>query len=251
MGNEHAVGGPRFRELNHRWLGMRRFSIFAFVVCMLLAAPAVAQTLKDKTSTASCVGSDPIVEDPNARELICLRELGDRVGRSGNVLSLKLDDGRTRVFRSNPKACENDQADRCERYYLVGFHSASGRYLVYATFYENSNCAMVSARTGKVTSFRDVPHFAPDGQTFFVTGVDGAYDNWIGVGSMASDPPALQWEQAAEQNVFWNFVRWVGNDRIELRTHKEDEPCSDGNCDAVLKRMKAGWALERQPAKPK
>jgi hypothetical protein len=226
--------------------------IVAFVVGVSLTASAMAQAAKEgSASTTNCVGSDPDVADPKARELVCLRELGDRVSRKGNVLSLKLDDGRTKVFKSNPKACENDDASHCERYYLVGFHPPSGRYLVYATFYENSDCAMVSARTGKVTSFRDVPHFAPDGQTFFVTGVDGAYDNWIGVGSMASDPPALQWEQVAEQYVFWNFVRWVGNDRIELSTHKEDESCSDGNCDAVLTRTRAGWALERQPPKPK
>jgi hypothetical protein len=231
---------------------VKRFSVLAFLVGVSFATSAMAEPPKNGAiSTASCISSDPVVDDPKARELVCLRELGDRVSRNGNVLSLKLDDGRTRLFRSNPKACENDDADHCEKYYLVGFHPASGRYLVYGTYYENSDCKMVSARSGKATSFRDVPRFAPDGQTFFVTGVDGTYDDWIGVGSMMSDPPALQWEQAAEQSVFWHFVRWIGNDRIELSTHKENESCSDGNCDAVLTRTKAGWALERQPSKPK
>jgi hypothetical protein len=222
---------------------MKRFEVLAFVAGVLLAGPASAQTT-GKAVAVSCVGSDPDVEDVQARELICLRELGDRVSRQGNVLSIKLDDGRTRVFRSNPKACENDDAGHCEKYYLVGFHPSSGRYLVYGTYYENSDGKMVSARTGKTTSFRDVPHFAPDGQTFFVTGVDGAYDNWIGIGSMTSDPPALQWEKRAELYVFWNFVRWVDNNRIKLSTHKRAETCSKEPCDAVLRRATDGWTLD-------
>ena len=133
--------------------------------------------------------------------------------------------------------------------YLVGFHPSSGRYLVYGTYYEGSDCKMVSARTGKATSFLDVPHFAPDGQTFFVTGVDGGYDNWLGVGSMTTDPPALQWRNQAEPDVYWHFVRWVDNDQIALSTHRKGETCSDGNCDSVLKRATDGWMLDRVQAR--
>ena len=233
--------------------GMRQVWLLLVVAGALLAAcPATAQTTEQTTEqttkeavAASCVGSDLDFEDPKARELICLGELGDRVSRKGNVLSLKLDDGRTRAFRSDPKACQNDDASHCENYYLVGFHPSSGRYLVYGTYYESSDCKMVSVRTGRATSFLDVPHFAPDGQTFFVTGVDGTYDNWLGVGSMTTDPPALQWRNQADPNVYWKFVRWVDNDQIELSTHKKGETCSDGNCDSVLKRAADGWMLDR------
>jgi hypothetical protein len=227
---------------------MKRLGFLALVVGVLLAAPVLAQTAKQVVAV-HCVGSDPEVKDPKAREIMCLRELGDRASRQGNVLSLKLDDGRTRVFRSNPKACQNDDASHCEDYYLVGFHEPSGRYLVYGTYYENSDCKMVSARSGKATSFRDVPRFAPDGQTFFVTGVDGTYDNWIGVGSMKLDPPALVWEKGPNTDASWDFVRWTDNDQIVLNNSAKNETCPDGGCEAVLKRAGGGWSLVGWPPK--
>jgi hypothetical protein len=50
---------------------------------------------------------------------MCLAELAARASRTGNVLSLKLDDGSTRTFRSNPEACKNDIADKCINYRLI------------------------------------------------------------------------------------------------------------------------------------
>src|ERR1700745_3731669 len=98
---------------------MKRYGVLALVAGVWLVAPASAQTTKEAVA-ASCVGSDPDFKDPKAREIVCLRELGDRVGRAGNVLTLKLGDGRTRIFRSNPKACQDDDANHCENYHLVG-----------------------------------------------------------------------------------------------------------------------------------
>jgi hypothetical protein len=83
--------------------GMKRFRFLAFVASVLLTGPGPAQTAKEAIA-ARCIGSDPDSKDPKVREIMCLRDLGDHASRQGNVLSLKLDDGRTRVFRSNPKA---------------------------------------------------------------------------------------------------------------------------------------------------
>jgi hypothetical protein len=99
----------------------------------------------------------------------------------------------------------------------------------------------VSVRTGKATTFRNVPHFAPDGSTFFVTGYDGAYDNWLGIGSVASDPPELVWEKDPTFGEEWEFVRWINNNQVALVDASKNE--------AVLKRTGDGWALERLPRK--
>jgi hypothetical protein len=96
---------------------------------------------------------------------------------------------------------------------------------------------------------RNVPHFAADGQTFFVTGPDGAYDNWLAVGTMASDPPALLWETGPLVDQDWDFVRWTDNNTVALRDATSSEKCPDGGCEGVLKRSGQGWTLERLPAK--
>jgi hypothetical protein len=225
---------------------MRLHLVLAFAICVLLVGPAEAQS-SNGNSTANCVGSDAETKDPKGREAVCLRELGDRASRSGNVLSLKLDSGKTKVFRNDPEACGKDDANHCANYYLVGFHPSAARYLVYATYYEDFECKLVSVHTGKVTTLRNIPHFAPDGATFFVTGFDGSYDNWLNVGSMSSDPPALVWETGPLVGEDWGFVRWIDNDRIALRNSVHGGGCPDGNCEAVLKRTNNTWTLERLP----
>jgi hypothetical protein len=222
--------------------------IGALVAGVLLVSQAAAQSATG-TDGARCIGLDTDTKDPNARELVCLRELSDRAKRSGNVLSLKLDDGKEKIFRSDPDACGKDDANHCARYYLVGFHPSSGRYLVYATYYEEFECKLVSMHTGKATTLRNIPHFAPDGSTFFVTGYDGSYDNWLNVGSMSSDPPALVWEMGPIVGQDWSFVRWIDNDRIALSNSVHDASCPDGNCEGVLKRTNNTWSLEQLPPK--
>lgn len=199
------------------------------------------------TQDETCADSDAGNASPEAREAICLRELSARAHRAGNVLSLKLDDGTTKTFRSNPDACRRDDAQRCVNYRLIGFHAGSERYLVYVTGYEGFQCRLVSARTGKATTFLNVPHFAPDHVTFFVTGDDGSYDNWIGIGSVASDPPALVWKERAELYKSWDFVRWIDNDHVALALHEKQtkQGCPRGDCDAVVARTDKSWALER------
>jgi hypothetical protein len=228
---------------------MRQSLVLVIAAVAWLAGPAAGQSGKGAVA-AHCIGSDAETKDPAARERICLDELKDRASRSGNVLSLKLDNGQTKVFRSDPEGCAKDDASRCTNYYLVGFLPAAGRYLVYGTYYESFDCKLVSSRTGKATSFRNVPHFAPDGVTFFVTGYDGTYDNWLGIGSIASDPPALVWEKGPNIHEDWEFVRWVNNDRVALRDPGSSETCPDGNCEAVVKRSKNAWTLQRLLPRP-
>src|SRR5262245_53558719 len=224
--------------------------IYAAILSSLLAlvwvVPAAAQS-SAPDAAATCVGSDADSASPEARESACLLELGDRATRKGNALLLKLDHGQTKAYRSNPEACQNDVADKCVTYRLVGYHPSAKRYLLLVAGYEGRECKLVSARDGKATTFLDVPHFAPDGSTFFVNVYDGSYDNWFGIGSVASNPPALVWEMGPNVHQGWNFVRWIDNDQIALRDTAMSESCPDGNCEAVLKRAADGWLLERVP----
>jgi hypothetical protein len=226
---------------------MRRAFAGALVAGVLLTGPAAAQS--GESAAARCIGSDAESGDKKARERLCLKELADRAQRTGNTLTLRLDDGKTRVFRSEPGACAKDDASHCASYYLIGFLPSAGRYLIYGSYYESFDCKMVSAHTGKATSFRNIPRFAPDGTTFFVTGYDGTYDNWLGIGSIVSDPPALTWEMGPIVHESWEFVRWIDNDQIAFRDSGTSEKCPEGNCEAILKRTGTAWQLERLPSK--
>jgi len=221
--------------------------VLTLLAVALLGGPARAQS-NQGTPAESCVGSDAATRDPKAREEICLRELAQRASRTENVLTLKLDNGTRKLFRSNPEACKKDDDNNCVNYRLIGFHASTGRYLVYVTYYENSECKLVSARTGKATTFRDVPRFAPDGSTFFVTGYDGSYNNWLSIGTTASDPPAVVWEEGFFGQS-WEFLRWIDNDQVALVDTMKSAICPDGKCEAILRRSGAVWALERLPQK--
>lgn len=224
---------------------MGDYLVLSSLVVLLLVGPAAAQS-NAHASTANCIGSDADTMEPEAREAVCLRELGGRAYRTGSVLSLTLDNGTSRIFRSNPKACKDDLAEKCVNYRLVGFLPAAGRYLVLVTGYESSECRLVSARTGRATKLFGLPHFAPDGSTFFVTGVDNAYDSWIGIGTIASDPPALMWKMGSDPNHSWKFLRWIDDVRVALIDTARSEACPNGNCDALLSRSGTNaWTLER------
>ena len=220
-------------------------TLIATLAALTLTSPGAARLARAElaTTAAACVGSDAGSASPEAREVSCLRELAARASRAGNVLTLKLNDGSTRSFRSNPEACKNDVADKCVTYRLVGFHAAAERYLVHVAGYENFECRLVSARTGRATALPGIPRFAPDGSTFVVTGVDEAYNNWITIGSVASDPPAVSWKSGSSIFEEWTFVRWINNDEVAMRNTVKSAACPDGACDAILRRSGTGWTL--------
>jgi hypothetical protein len=188
---------------------MRRALVLAPLVVFLLAGPAKAQS-DPGNSAAGCVGSDANNAKPEVREAACLLELKERASRVGKVLTLRLDNGTTKTFRSDPEARKNDLAKKCIDYRLVGFHPAAGRYLLYVAGYETSECRLVSARRGKATTFGGIPDFAPDGSTFFFTGNDDTGVSWMGIGSVASDPPVLLWQMGDNED--WEFARWISNE---------------------------------------
>jgi hypothetical protein len=195
----------------------------------------------------ACAESSADPKEPKAakvRETVCLKELAQQASRKGSVLSLKIDGGMTKTFRSNPAACKRDEAEKCAEYYLVGFDAAAGAYLVFAQGYENYDFKLVNVRTGETTVAEGVPRFAPDNSTFFAR---GCYDGCsISIKSTASSAPA--WQGSLDDGSDWDFVRWIDNDQVAFRTTKQSEHCPRGNCGAILKRISGAWKLESAPA---
>jgi hypothetical protein len=177
---------------------------------------------------------------PDAREAVCLKELGKQASRKGKVLSLKLDNGTTKTFRNNTE----------ENYYLVGFYSTyftAGAYLVLEQD-EWSDYRLVDVHTGETKKLEGVPHLAPDNLTYFIKECEGSSCS-ISIKSMTPSAPPLWESEDGETGNDWDFVRWIDNDRLVLRTMVTNEFCPSGECDAILKRIGHSWKFKRLPRK--
>jgi hypothetical protein len=216
------------------------------LVCMLLIICPLQLRSASLNFTPYCTKVDFDDRDhPAQQESFCLQILKQSATRQGNVLSLKLDNGAFKTYASNPLACDNDDADHCVRYSLVGFHEAARLYIVLTAHYDEIDCVFVSAHDGTETKIGNLPHFAPDGLTFIVIfDLDG-----FAIGSVASVPPSLRrmdWAGGSNEGEYWSFQRWLDGDHIALRFDGQSTVCPDGNCEAVLVRTDNGWILQRK-----
>jgi hypothetical protein len=220
-----------------------------------LVGAGIAQPSSPRAA-ASCIGVDYDEHaDPKIRESACLWELRNSTTRKGALLTLKLENGAAKTFLSNPTACQNDDASRCTDYRLVGYHAAGRLYLIRGAGSQEHDCALVSARNGKVTTLPNVPHFAPDGSTFIVVNDNATtirpFD--LAIGSIAADGPALVWQRPPNDSEAFEFQRWIDNDRIAFDVRYLDQKgleqkgndCPDKKCEVVLVRFGTGWTTLR------
>lgn len=192
----------------------------------------------------------------DAREVVCLRELGELASRKGDVLSLQLENGTSKAYQTNVKACETDDARNCVQYWLAGYHPVAHVYSIAIQYYEGSGVELVNARTGQTLLLPGVPYFSDDGSRFLVIDNDYAHggDDDLAVGITEGDVPALQWKHTWQNEpVEWRHQRWIDNDHVALRVFPADteQKCPDNNCDAILVRFNDGWAVRRVPTPPK
>lgn len=192
----------------------------------------------------------------DAREAVCLRELGTLAKRNGDVLSLQLESGTSKVYRTNIKGCETDDARNCIRYRLAGYHPIARVYSMAIQYYEGSGVELVSARTGQTLLLSGVPYFSDDGSRFVVIDNDYAHggEHDLAIGTIVSDVLALQWQHQPQDGlVEWRHQRWIDNDHVALRVFPTDaeQKCPDNNCDAIVVRFNDGWAIRRVPAPQK
>jgi hypothetical protein len=219
-----------------------------------LVGGALAQPGSPRTA-ASCIGVDYDERaDSKARESACLSELRNSATRKGALLTLKLENGATKTFLSNPAACQNDDASRCADYRLIGYHASARQYLIRGQGSQQHDCALVRASDGKVTTLANVPHFAPDGATFILVNDNATsirpFD--LAIGSVTADGPTLAWQRPPNDSEVFEYQRWIDNDRIAFVVRYLDQKgneCPQRKCDAVLVRFGASWTTLRLPPK--
>ena len=198
--------------------------------------------------------ADTADQKAEAREADCLRKLGAPVSRKGERLTLKIENGTSKIYQDNPKACANDDAQNCVVHWLVGYHPGARVYSILITYYEGSNVELVSARTGNILRVGGEPHFSADGSRFLIIDNDLAYGGPynLAVGSATNGSLQLDWQRADEgEPMEWHIQRWIDDDHIALRVFPANTApkCPDNDCDAILTRFNSGWAVGRLPAK--
>jgi hypothetical protein len=225
----------------------------AFTTATAPPPPAPVAVVPANAIVKACTESGADAKGTKVREAVCLDELGKRASRKGDVLSLKLENGTTKTFRSNPGACKREgRSEKCVEYNLVGFYPtyATGAYLVAVQWFESVEYTLVSAATGETNTIEGVPRLAPDHSTFFVKGCDNRTGCRISIKPMASSAPPV-WVRTGEDPDAddWNFMRWIDNDRIALRIASKNSRCPQADCEAILKRTGDSWAVENLPPK--
>lgn len=138
-----------------------------------LSAPSVAAAPEDYESGLGrldpqilCDASNPPKSQDKEGQLEpgCLEAFADVVSRSGDNLTFKLDNGKTKLVRSNTKACEQIPIGACIVYRLVGYLQTSRQFVVLASEYESATVQLISRRTGAVTELEGYPRLSPSGR---------------------------------------------------------------------------------------
>jgi hypothetical protein len=222
--------------------------------CLLLLPGSAAAQAGANAAPARC-GVDIADQKGDALETACLREFRKLASRDGDQLTLRLENGASKAYRDDPKACQEDDARNCIYHRLIAYHAEARVYSIGIQYYEGSSVELLSARTGNVLLLSGTPNFSPDGSRFVVIDNDIGHGgpNDLAVGSHANGSLSLDWEHVIEQGELreWRLDRWIDNDHIALHVYPADagQKCPDNNCDAMLVRFGNGWALRQLPAK--
>jgi hypothetical protein len=217
-------------------------------LALVLSGHAAAQA----GSNAVC-GVDIENQKADALEAACLREFGKLASRKGDLLTLRLENGGSKAYQDDAKACDTDDA-RCTYYRLAAYHPKAQVYSIWIQYYEGSGFELLSARTGNLLRLSGTPYFSADGTRFVVIDNDYAYGgpHDLAAGSNTSGSLSLEWRQESKDGPLeWRLQRWIDNDHVALRVFKADtdQKCPDNDCDAMLVRFQNSWALRRLPAK--
>lgn len=223
---------------------------------LALLLPELAAAKAGTNSAPAICGVDIGDQEADALEAACLRELGRLASRKGDVLTLRLENGTSKVYRNDRKACDAEDAQKCIYYGLAAYHAKAHVYSIVLQYYEGGGFELLSARTGNVLRLSGTPYFSADGSRFIVIDNDyafgGPYD--IAIGSVANGSLSLEWQQVSTGGgpLEWRLQRWIDNDHIALRVYPLGigQKCPDNNCDAILTRFGNSWVISRLPAKP-
>jgi hypothetical protein len=236
---------------------MRKLIAAAIGLC--LAASAVAAQGRQLPESVNCE-RDPMHPDEvwERTEAHCLGLLPEIAQRTGDELRLILDNGEAKTFKDVEEGCapKNFVFESCFVFRLEAYVRIGNSFVVYKGYMECGYYILVDRRSGEEVELESMPEYSPAG-TWFVS-VNASelctrpYD--VAIWSTATNPPAQAWEYAQAPggvtNEAFEFVRWDGEDRIELRAYVYDGKGGSQQYDTEAVRTMQGWQVRRPWAQP-
>jgi hypothetical protein len=181
-------------------------------------------------------------------EADCLEQLQGLAKREGNVLTLRLETGKSKTFQSNAKACEDDVVSDCVRYELRAYRPDRKAYVVGYSLYEGGGAVIVSARSAHTTVLASLPDFSPNGQFFVSADSDPHFERGyeIAIWSFTSDRPKQEFiykTPKTRPDESWEVLGWDGNSRINLKVGILSRTYSLEEFETSIVLTERGWKL--------
>jgi len=138
---------------------VRMTSLLAAGWLTLVLPGHVAAQAGSNAAPATC-GVNIENQKADALEATCLRKFGKLASREGDLLTLRLENGGSKTYRDDAKACDSDDAQKCAYYRFAAYHPKAQVYSIWIQYYEGSGFELLSARTGNVLRLSGTPYFS-------------------------------------------------------------------------------------------
>jgi hypothetical protein len=219
---------------------------------VLFATPALAQQ-REATAQVRC-DRDNAKDDRDSLEVerACLAQLKGLASREGDVLKLTLENGKSKTFTDQSRACEDHDAERCLKYRIVSYYAAAKLFVLEVLAYESFGALAVSRRTGASTKMAVLPHLSPSGKRLVAAAAIEAWgvEHEIAVHSVQNGSLSLEWSYKAQEYEMWDFVAWEGDDRIKLEVTLWTVDSRGERAlvtqSAELRKTGSGWLLNKK-----
>jgi hypothetical protein len=188
---------------------VRRRRASASVVCAVVAALAFGARADD-------------ADRYDRHEARLLAQIPGIAHRDQATLTIKLGDGRSRVYESRFKACDVGP-ENCEVDTLWDYDAQQNIAIVLRSYYESYDFELLDLRTGNTIDAGDLPHPAPDRVSWAVVQVGIAFGGGD-VQMIAHENGAFRLVGAIERP-FCKFEKWDGPAAfLILCTEARDHP---------------------------
>jgi hypothetical protein len=199
---------------------MRRSAI---LLSFFLASPAFAQTNSPSPEVVSC----EVEKD-------CLARLKGKVSRKGDVLTIKLDNGKTKKLG---KTCDIEEPN-CALFDLFGYRPAQNVYVVRWIGADGGGFSLISGKTGKEWDLSAEFYFSPSGR--WVADIGSENHTSMRIWSLS----AGEAKQEVHYETAWDsatFLGWDGENRFRFQVIRDGKDKNPVEIDAVLKEK--GWVV--------
>jgi hypothetical protein len=217
----------------------RLFALNLFADILLLAVAALGQTNPAQSLIVCEVKNN--VEDAD-----CQNKLKGLFTREGDMLTLKLEGGKSKTYFGNRAACDGEHVDveKCLVFAVLSYFPRTQSYLIERGYYECGAYLFVSRHTGSETVMYSIPVLSPNSKYLLSIDQSDACDRKydIAIWSIETDPPKLEFKYVAKQYENWEVTAWKNDTHMKMKAFINGKAPYDQ--EAELVRKNSGWALQ-------